>query len=333
MRFEPPRCPFDDCPSLAPGQACDCRRRGFYLRKLDGRLVQRFFCNACQRSFSTQSFRLDFRLLKPALTHAVFRLLVSKVTLRQAARILGVSRHTIAHRLCLLGSHCHDFQLARLRRAGAVLNGTFQFDELETFEHERRLKPLTVPVLLHKQSYFVLAAKPAPLPARGGLTPLYREKKARLEAFCGRRKSGSKAAVAQCLGMLARWAKPGADLCLETDKKGTYPGLIQKALGRRVPHERVDSKAPRKYGSTLFPINHTLAQMRDGLSRLVRRNWATTKRMARLEAHLWVWIAFRNYVRPVTNEAPATSSAQALGIERRPWEVAELLELRPQFLP
>jgi hypothetical protein len=86
-----------------------------------------------------------------------------------------------------------------------------------------------------------------------------------------------------------------------------------------VAHERVDSKAPRKYGSTLFPINHTLAQMRDGLSRP--------------EAHLWVWNAFRNYVRPMTNEAPATSSAQALGLERRPWEVAELLEPKPRFLP
>src|SRR5262245_35427878 len=97
---------------------------------------------------------------------------VSKVTQRQSARILGCSRHTVAHRLDLLGKHCRDFHQRMLEEAKSRggIEGMFQLDELETFEHNRRLCPVSVPVLIEKQSYFVLHAEAVPLPARGGLS-------------------------------------------------------------------------------------------------------------------------------------------------------------------
>ena len=332
MLFQPPCCPLSGCPSATSGNF-SYRRRGFFRRKLDGRQVQRFLCHVCSRTFSSQTFRLDYRLLKPALTREVFRFFVAKSTQRQCARLLGVSRHTLAHRLRLLGGHCQAFHKARLDRAGPILSGTFQLDELETFEHERRLKPVTVPVLIHEQSFFVVRAKAAPLPARGTLSERHREKKRQLEARCGRRKNGSSQAVEECLrGLTGRLAK-GQAVCIETDRKSTYPGLIRRALGTKVDHGRTSSKEPRCYGSRLFAINHTLAQMRDCLSRLVRRTWATTKKLERLDAHLWVWIAYRNYVRPLTNKARQISSAMAAGIEQKRWKLAELLELKPAYLP
>ena len=122
-------------------------------------------------------------------------------------------------------------------------------------------------------------------------------------------------------------------MSIQTDRKSTYPGLIRKVLGPKTRHGQASSKERRCYGSRLFAINHTLAQMRDCLSRLVRRTWATTKKLARLDGHLWVWIAYRNYVRPLTNKKRALSSAMAVGVETKRWKLAELLELRPAFLP
>ncbi len=232
MIFEPPCCPTRGCPS-ASTKDFTFRRRGFYRRKLDDRLVQRFVCHACKFTFSCQTFRLDYRLRKPALTREAFRAFVAKVTLRQCARLLGVSRHTVAHRLRLLGGHCRDFQKARLDRAGPILSGSFQLDELETFEHERRLKPVTVPVLIHQDTFFVVRAKAAPMPARGTLTPRYREKKQQFEKPFGRRENGSSQAVEECLkGLAKRLAKDQVE-SVQTDRKSTYPGLIRKVLGNK----------------------------------------------------------------------------------------------------
>jgi hypothetical protein len=43
-------------------------------------------------------------------------------------------------------------------------------DELETFEHSRRLSPVTMPVLIERKSYFIVDLQTAPLPCRGRLS-------------------------------------------------------------------------------------------------------------------------------------------------------------------
>ena len=47
----------------------------------------------------------------------------------------------------------------------------FQLDEQETFETDRLLKPVTMPVLIHADSRFVVHVEAAKLPARGQLRP------------------------------------------------------------------------------------------------------------------------------------------------------------------
>jgi len=47
----------------------------------------------------------------------------------------------------------------------------------------------------------------------------------------------------------------------------------------------------------LFSLNHTAAMIRDGVSRLVRKTWGNSKRMDRLEDHLFVYAHYHNTVR------------------------------------
>ncbi len=153
MRFHPRFCPRSDCPSRTSGHRRWCFKGRFH-RACDGRTVQRFLCLECRRTFSTQTFRVDYRLKKPKLSLSLFGPLISKVTHRQAARVLGCSRRTVAHRLALLGDHCRSFHRWRLSQAGRKFGSSkvFQLDELETFEHSRRLAPLTMPVLIERSS-------------------------------------------------------------------------------------------------------------------------------------------------------------------------------------
>lgn len=325
MRFEPRRCPRSDCPSVHSGHLRWCFK-GYYLRACDGRRVQRFLCLECNRTFSVQSFRLDYRLKKPQLHLALFGFLVSKVTHRQAARILACSRHTIAHLLRLLGAHCRDFHSWRIERASSTrtLLGIFQLDELETYEQSRRLAPVSVPVLIERRSYFVLDLHSAPLPCRGRLSEEERKRKLERERILGKRETGSSAAVARCSRTLAAFHARNTRVVVQTDRKPTYVGILSRQFGERVAHGRYSSKAKRDHRNPLFPINHTFAMMRDGISRLVRRTWAASKLRQRLERHAWIWIVWRNYVRGITNLSPQRTPAMVLGIEERPWNVAEI---------
>ncbi|MDP6849867.1 MAG: hypothetical protein QF524_02890, partial [Planctomycetota bacterium] len=98
MSFTPPFCPRDDCKSHT-SQPFQWRKKGFFARKCDGRKIQRYHCRTCSRSFSSQTFRLDYRLHLVHLTQKVFALFNSKVSQRQAGLILGCNYKTIARRL------------------------------------------------------------------------------------------------------------------------------------------------------------------------------------------------------------------------------------------
>lgn len=322
-RFAPPHCPFPDCPSRCGRRPFTWRRRGTYPRKCDGRRAQRFLCHACRRSFSAQRFRLDHRLQLPGLHLRLFPLLVAKVTHRQAARQLGVDRKTVARRLRLLGDHCRDFHAWMLRRCPG-LRGPFQLDELETFEGDRRSRPLTVPVLIEKESWFVVHVAVGTLPARG---------RRRGAGGGARRRSQSREVVEECFARLAAHLAPGRRVDIQTDRKRTYGPAIRRTVGARLAgHERYPSTAPRKPWGPLFRINHTLALVRDGVSRLVRRTWGVSKRREWLLRHLWVWVAYRNYVRPATVVVRGDRTpGERAGVSGRRWTEAELLRWRVEW--
>jgi len=325
MRFEPPFCPNTRC-SAHSGRPFRFHRIGTFRRKCDGRCVQRFFCRECRRSFSSQAFRLDYRLKRPRLHLDLWNLFVSKVTHRQSARLLGCNRKTLAQRLWLLGEHCQRWHLARLQQRALV--GAFQLDELETFEHSRRLQPLTVPVLIQRQSYLVVDLAVAPLPCRGGLREADRRRKAQREALYGKRRSGSRAAVEGCLSTLAGCL--GGMGLLESDAKPAYAASVRRVLGHSAAHVRHPGRGRRDYGHplfaiNLFAINHTLAMLRDGISRLVRRTWAASKKGGWLQRHLWIWVCWRNYVRGITNRASAITPAMVAGLAQRRLSKDEIL--------
>jgi transposase-like protein len=328
--FHPTFCPNPCCDSELRRVPFRYRKRGSYHRKCDGRTVPRFLCLVCMRGFSRQTFRANYRHRLPTLNYQLIRLLYSKVTRRQAARVLGVNRKTVERRYRRLARVGRDFHVAALDRCRAHggIRGVFQLDELETFEHNRRIKPVTLAVLMEKSTYFVLGADAGTLPARGKLSPAYQRRKQEIEAVEGKRRSQSRKVVRKSLERLAFYLHPWAPMHLQSDRKRTYPVELQRAAGgRRVRHETISGRARRNYSNLIFPVNHTLALMRDGLSCLVRRSWAASKKRSGLQRHCWIWMAWRNYVRMVTNEAKVTP-AQALGVSARAFEVTDVFRWR-----
>jgi hypothetical protein len=60
----------------------------------------------------------------------------------------------------------------------------------------------------------------------------------------------------------------------------------------------------------------------------VRRSWAASKQREKLGLHLSIYIAWRNYVRPITNLRLFESAAMVAGLVPGMLEVSELLQWR-----
>jgi len=327
MQFQPSFCPCDT-PECRTSSSFQYQRRGTFARACDGREVQRFQCMRCKHTFSTQTFRVDYRARRPALDRKVFGAFVSKVTQRQAARDFHCDRGLIARRLESFGKHCRAFheRLLHGRKASQSWSGRFLLDELETYEHNRRLKPLTVPVLVHKPSHCILHAVVGTLPPRKPLSKANQRKLEQLELVEGKRHSESRAKVAECFDVLRSICPTGGVVAVDTDEKYSYHSLLKRAFGARLVHTRTNSKQPRTCWNPLFVVNHTFAMLRDGLSRLVRRNWAASKQREKLGWHLWIYAAWRNYVRPITNARQHETAGMVAGLAPRMLEVSELLQ-------
>ncbi len=94
-------------------------------------------------------------------------------------------------------------------------------------------------------------------------------------------------------------------------------------------HQTTPSTRRRDWTNPLWPINHTLARVRDNVSRLVRETWAAAKKRRWLASHLAIWIAYRNYVRGKTNKQQRVTPAMTMGFHERPWSLRNLLAWKP----
>ena len=266
-------------------------RNGYFLRKSDGQLIQKFRCRDCNRDFSDATFSLCVNQNKRHVNSALANLLCSGVSQRRLAMLYGLSRTTVARKLVFMGTHIRNSfdRIADTARSRVV---HMQFDDLETFEHSK-LKPLSVTIAVEATTRKILGFEVSSMPAKGKLAKLSREK-------YGQRADGRKQARARLFQKISK-------LVLETalirsdmnphygpDVKAFFPNAIHKPTkGQR---GCVTGQGELKSGGydPIFSLNHTYASARANMNRLFRRTWCTTKKSERLELHLALYAAFHN---------------------------------------
>ena len=327
--FRPPFCPHRDCAHhRAPGPEF-CTRHGSFRPRCRAHPVPRFRCRGCRRTFSRQTFRVDYRDHKPHLNAPLFDLASMGVGIRMAARRLGLSRRATEEKLRKLARHCRRLNLT-LRRP---LHGHVElhFDELETFEANRSLRPLTVPVLIETRTRYCIWAESETIRPKGKMTPKRREKLRIEHARRGLRKDRSRRAIRRTLNRGRELVAPGARVTLYTDEKTSYRGLARRAFGsERLTHHTTNSQLARTTWNPLFAINHEDARLRDMLGRLRRQSWLVTQRRRYLDLVLQVQMAFRNLVQARFNRDDA-SPAQLLGFVPRRLTKHEVLSWRMEW--
>ena len=307
--FCPPRCPNPLCPAHrieTLGRPDFYIRRGHYHPKCRPRPVPRFTCKLCRRGFSRQTFRQDYCDNKPHLNPKLFDLLASGLGLRQSGRLLKLSRRCTELKARKLSRHLSHLDRNLLDQFPCW--SSFQMDEMDTFETDRRACPLTLPVVIEQESMLIVAAESASIRPSGSMSEKRRRAIARREKAEGRRRNNSRGCLKRVLRRTSKFCKKLDHVVLDTDEKTTYPNLARWAFGRKLRHRQFSSTLPRDTSNPLFPINHTNAMARDLNGRLRRRSWLASKRSPFLDLQLNVFMAYRNFVRPRYNgeaETPA----------------------------
>jgi len=227
--FEPPRCPHRHCPHhLSPPRGF-YSPHGVYRSRCRPRPVPRFRCKACRRTFSRQTFRMDYRDHRPDLNARLFVLLASGVGIRQSARMLGLSLRCTELKFRKIARHLRRLNL-NLRHELAD-GASFQFDELETYEGRRNTRPLSVPMLIERESRYIIWSESAPIRPRGSMSASRKRAIVEDERRFGRRRDMSARSVVRTLRRGFALTRPGQRVLFESDEKTSYPGHLKETRG------------------------------------------------------------------------------------------------------
>ena len=272
-------------------------RNSAYRRKSDRIKITQYRCFGCKRTWTEGTDTLEKRQRLRSINHTLGPLLVSGVSMRRSAKLLGINRKTVARRVSFLAAKSRLALAASSisndsKRAGPRVYSQIYLDELITFEHTR-CKPLAVCMAVSKERK-ILAFSVSSMPPIGKHL-----KKISLKKY-GPRPNHRKRGLASCLEKIRDHTGPAT--VFVSDEEHSYQVLINRMYPGHT-HQTYPSKRAVIAGQgelkdhsfdPLFAINHTFAMLRANIARLARRTWVTTKKASRLEEFIQIYAGFHN---------------------------------------
>ncbi len=278
--------------------ATSSARFGHYFRKDDAQTIQRFRCMACLKCHSSATHAPTYRQKRRRLNRLIEMDIASSTSQRRIAIKHTCDRKTVARKIIFLAEQARKKSAVWLNQQ--ALFDHVQWDELISFEHTR-LKPLSVAVMSSVRHRCIIGYGVAQIPASGVIAKRSREKYGRRVNHSGPMRRRVLAKVTKQLSNC---------VLINSDEHPRYADEIKNALPKatHVQHRSVrgsltgQGELKRTGYDPLFPINHTLAMMRDNIKRFARRTWCTTKRMDALDDVLAIYMHYHNTVLiPVIN--------------------------------
>jgi len=332
--FRPPFCPWPACIEhhrRKPGFRF--RHHGFYSTRR--RVVPRFLCLTCRRTFSRQTFSTSYYLKRPELLLPLAAALQAGAALRQAARSLVCSHSTPARLAARLGRHAlllHARALASLR---GRLAEPIVLDHFETFEWSQDF-PFGIATPVGSSSWFVYGLDPAPHARTGHRTEHQTRRRRSLpqRAACG----GYRGSTRRVLAALLPLVPEGRRLQLVGDGHPAYDAVAGRH--RRVRLHRFPNPKRGPRGSPRSPearardhamfasdllhalIRHTLAHHR-------RETIAFGRRLNALVERLALMAVWRNFVKLRSERRPdPVTPAMQVGLATEVWDWRRVISRR-----
>ncbi len=317
----PPHCPHAACKSHVDPGPWRFKKKGFFERDASPRRIQRYLCQHCGRSFSSQTFSPSYWLRRPDLLLPLFRRILACSALRQIAAEFGVAHSTIQRLVERLGRHClllHECLRPEAPEEPLVLDG---FRTLESGHYW----PFDLNLLVGV-SHFVYGFNEAELRRGGTMRPGQRRHRERLEQRHGRPDpQATRKAVGE---LVARIVPSGASVTIRSDEHTAYPPAFRALPDRSIQHERTSSKEARTPQNPLFAVTladlllrHTGANhKRETIAQAKRRQWALYRAA--------IFLVWRNYVKARSERKRDDPPGVVLGVVAKRLGVKEVLRER-----
>ena len=318
----PPFCPTPDCDSRAESHPWRFKKKGFYHRHQRPHRIQRYLCHHCGRNFSAQTFSPTYRLRRADLLEILFGRLVACSGLRQIARELGVSHHTIQRQTERLGRHCLLFH--EKRRPRAAPSEPLVLDGFRSFEHSQYW-PFDLNLLVGT-SHYVYGFHEAELRRSGTMRPSQRRKRAILEKRHGR--PDPRATRRSVQELLSRVIPKGASATIRSDEHGAYVQAIRRLKDRDLVHEQTSSKVSRTTRNPLFAVNLADLLLRHSSANHKRETIAFSKRRQGALYRAAIWVVWRNYVKSTSENRRDPPPGVSIGVTARRLTPKEILRER-----
>jgi transposase-like protein len=340
--FVPPHCPWAACRSHRPDHPTTFRyhRHGCFPRAADNRLVPRFRCLACRRTFSLQSFAFSYYLKRPALAVPVAAGLLAGSAHRQLSRSLACAPSTVTRLSARLGRHALLFSAEALDQLAAIREPVV-YDDFESFVYCQDL-PVGFGTAVGHRSWYVYDLEQAPHRRGGRLSRRQRQRrKERLERAGRPFPGGYERAFRRTLRLLLAKVRRGQRLLMVTDGKPAYTrGLQRSACRSRVEH-RVFPNPPRgpkgsprsreaiRRDAAMFPVDLWHGLLRHSLAHHRRETIAFGRRLNALLERGFLAMVWRNFVKSRSERRPeADTPAMELGLTSQPWTWRQVLGRR-----
>lgn len=146
-----------------------CSKYGYFVRRSDKIKIPRFRCERCGFIFSQATFQSCYRQKKRRLNPRIFEMLCSGVSQRRTAKLLKLTRKTVAKKFVFLAQRAQLLNAKNFASLNPVAH--LQFDDLETLHHTK-CKPLSVTLAVEQATRRVLGFRVSQMPAKGHLAKI-----------------------------------------------------------------------------------------------------------------------------------------------------------------
>lgn len=327
-----PRFPFDNPAPHCPNPACaffyhndpaDTSWRcdhGCYSTRAFGE-VPRYRCRGCRRTFSEQTFKLDYYVKHPVDYIPLIKALVSTSGQANMSRFTGLRYELIQNRFGRLARFF--LALHACVRSALSVQEQFVLDGFESFTLSQYF-PNNINLLVGADSQFIYQMGFSQLRRKGAMSDAQKRRRRQLESMLG--KAPPKAiedSVVRLVEDICKWlrSKGFAATALRTDQHPAYPRALSRVAdaGELLIHHQYSSKAARTVANKLFAVNYVDRQLRKDQVNHVRQTLQCARCPSAMMIRLTIYQGYHNYLMPRRVRAQRagdwSTRAQALGVD------------------
>ena len=318
-----PFCPNKECRNYSGPVGLWYSRYGAYYSKRCG-TVLRFRCKCCGRTFSANTFSLNYYVHKTLSYRKILEHLHTGSGVRDLARSLKVSCGTVSNRIARMARQ--SMAVMTSLSSELTLQENLVADGFESFVKSQYM-PNNITILVGQNSQFLYLADYAQLTRKGRMTDAQKEKNVKIRNAVNIGRATIYSSFENIVRTSLDWKRRAGlpSLALYTDEHPRYKEVMhQLSPEERIElrHVRVNSRLARTVLNPLFSVNYYDRELRKDNSDHTRETVQFARNVGNMMDRFEVYRLYHNFLKPFrinrkAGEEPTTHGQMAgLSLEK-----------------